>query len=161
MSDDPQPTTRRALLWRSVVAGTGLGLLATALAWARSLAPNVLYEPPTKRRLGPPARFPEGRTYLSEERIFVLRQGNAYRAISAVCTHLGCTVGEGEGGGYHCPCHGSRFSEAGKNEAGPAPRPLPWHPLTLTGGALVVDLEGEVGPDVRLEVAVPTEGRPQ
>lgn len=94
MKDDPPETTRRNLLWKSVVAGTGLGLLATALAWARSLSPKVLYEPPTKRRIGPPGRFPEGRTFLSEERIFVLRQGNAYRAISAVCTHLGCTVGE-------------------------------------------------------------------
>ena len=159
MSDDPQRTTRRNLLWKSVVAGTGLGLFATVLAWAKSLSPKVLYEPPTKRRLGPPDRFPEGRTYLSDERIFVLRKGNAYRAISAVCTHLGCTVGEGEAGGYHCPCHGSRFSETGSNDAGPAPRPLPWHPLTLTGGALVVDLEGEVGPDDRLEIAV--EGQPQ
>ncbi len=159
MKDDPPETTRRNLLWKSVVAGTGLGLLATALAWARSLSPKVLYEPPTKRRIGPPGRFPEGRTFLSEERIFVLRQGNAYRAISAVCTHLGCTVGEADGGGYHCPCHGSFFSETGTNEAGPAPRPLPWLPLTVTGGALVVDLEGEVGPDHRLEVAV--EGKPQ
>lgn len=159
MSEDSRPPTRRHLLWRGVVAGTGLGLLATVLAWARALKPRVLYEPPTKRRLGRPDRFPEGRTYLSDERVFVLRKGNAFRALSAVCTHLGCTVGEGENGGYHCPCHGSRFSATGKNEAGPAPRPLPWHPMTLTGGALVVDLAGQVGPDDQLEV--PVVARPQ
>lgn len=159
MSDDSQPTTRRNLLWKSVVAGTGLGIFATVMAWAKALRPKVLYEPPTKRRIGPPERFPEGRTYLSDERIFVLRAGNAFRAISAVCTHLGCTVGEGEDQGYHCPCHGSRFSKSGTNEAGPAPRPLPWHPLALTGGALVVDLDGEIGPETSLEVRV--EGKPQ
>lgn len=159
MSDDPQPTTRRNLLWKGVVGGTSLGLLATVIAWAKALRPKVLYEPPTKRRLGPPERFPEGRTYLADERVFVLRKGNAFRAVSAICTHLGCTVGEGEDGGYHCPCHGSRFSAEGTNEAGPAPRPLPWHPLTITGGALVVDLDGEIGPDESLEVAL--EGKPQ
>ena len=52
----------------------------------------------------------------------MLREGSAYRAISAVCTHLGCTVGEGEEGGYHCPCHGSRFSETGKNDRRVPPR---------------------------------------
>ncbi len=159
MSNEKPEKTRRDVLWSTVVIGTGLGLAATALAWVKSLSPKVLYEPPTKRRLGAPDRFPEGRTYLSDERLFVLRQGNAYRAISAICTHLGCTVGEGEGGGYHCPCHGSVFTADGTNESGPAPKPLPWRPLTLMGGALVVDLEGEVGPDAALEVAA--EARPQ
>lgn len=155
MSEERERTSRRSLLWRTAVTGTGLGLLATALAWAKSLSPKVLYEPPTRRRLGPPDRFPEGRTYLADHRLFVLREGGAYRALSAICTHLGCTVGEAEGGGYHCPCHGSVFSSDGTNEAGPAPRPLPWHPLTLRGGALVVDLADEVGADVALEVAPP------
>jgi len=155
MSEEQRPTTRRDLLWRTAVMGSGLGLLATALAWAKSLVPKVLYEPPTRRRLGPPGRFPEGRTYLADQRLFVLRKGGAYRALSAICTHLGCTVGEAEGGGYHCPCHGSVFSADGTNEAGPAPKPLPWRPLTLRGGALIVDLGAEVGPEVALQVPVP------
>ncbi len=131
-----------------------VGGLVHAYAWGRSLVPNVLYEPPKKRRLGAPTRFPEGSTFLQEEKVFIVRQGAALRAISAICTHLGCTVGV-QDAGYHCPCHGSAFDATGENLSGPAPRPLPWHPLSLRGGALIVDLGSEVGPEVTLEAPLP------
>lgn len=47
---------------------------------------------------------------------------------SGVCTHLGCVpVGSGEGdfGGWFCPCHGSHYDTAGRIRKGPAPRNLP------------------------------------
>jgi menaquinol-cytochrome c reductase iron-sulfur subunit len=115
--------------------------------------PNVRREPPAKRRLGSPDRFPLGHTFLADHQVFLIRDEKGFRALSAVCTHLGCTVGR-SGDGYHCPCHGSAFAEDGKNTAGPAPRPLYWRPVTLTGGgSLVVDMESEVAPEVRLPLA--------
>ncbi len=131
--------TRRGFLGRSATVGVVLGLVGHALAWARSLVPNVLYEPPTRRRLGPPDQFPPGRTYVAEHNIFIIHGKQGYRALSAVCTHLGCSVGVKKKG-YHCPCHGSRFDAAGVPTEGPAPSPLPWHPLTLRGKTLIVDL---------------------
>lgn len=148
--------SRRWMLRTVAVGGAVVGGLAHAYAWTRSLVPNVLYEPPKKRRLGLPTRFPEGATFLQEEKIFVLRKGAALRALSAVCTHLGCTVGS-QAEGYHCPCHGSAFDARGVNTAGPAPRPLPWHPLSMRGGAVIVDLGAEVGPDIQLEAPLPPE----
>jgi cytochrome b6-f complex iron-sulfur subunit len=46
-------------------------------------------------------------------------------AISAVCSHLRCTVDwVDERSRFICPCHGSEYDPEGKVLQGPAPRPL-------------------------------------
>jgi menaquinol-cytochrome c reductase iron-sulfur subunit len=115
--------------------------------------------------------FPDGLKFLPDQRLFVFREGSVFHAVSAVCTHLGCTVRAEAlpqpemaqvGGGalrlthrFMCPCHGSRYSGDGTNLSGPAPRPLAWYHLSLAAddGQLVVDLAREVGQDFRLAVA--------
>jgi ubiquinol-cytochrome c reductase iron-sulfur subunit len=46
--------------------------------------------------------------------------------VIGVCTHLGCVplFGQGEYGGWFCPCHGSVYDTSGRIRKGPAPRNL-------------------------------------
>ena len=49
---------------------------------------------------------------------------NAFTALTAICTHEGCTVSGFENQTYVCPCHGSRYDAQGYVERGPARLPL-------------------------------------
>jgi menaquinol-cytochrome c reductase iron-sulfur subunit len=103
--------------------------------------PSVLYEPPLKFKIGKPEDFPVGVTFLPENKLYVFRRGNDYRAISAMCSHLNCVADwKQEMNQFFCSCHGSIFSQNGNNISGPAPKPLTWHPLSLSFDShLVVD----------------------
>lgn len=121
----------------------------------RAFIPNVLYEPPRKFKIGQPVDFPEGVTFVPGHRLFVVRRGNAFGVISAICTHLGCTVRwEAWKPEFDCPCHGSRYRPNGTVIGGPAPRPLPWFALSLSpDGYLVVDTSEQVASTYRFRPA--------
>jgi len=162
---------RRDFLMKLGIGAGVAGLATQGAASLRSLVPNVSYDAPTTVKLGMPLEFPDGLKFLPDQRLFVFRQGNIFHAISAVCTHLGCTVRaealsqpeeQPPGGGslrlthrFLCPCHGSRYAGDGGNVSGPAPRPLAWYHLEIASddGQLVVDLAREVGREFRLTVA--------
>ena len=162
---------RREFFINLGVGAGAVALVAQAGASLRSLLPNVSYDSPTTVKLGMPSEFPDGMKFLPDERLFVFRQGNTFHAISAVCTHLGCTV-RAEAlprpetitvagqqlettHRFLCPCHGSQYRGDGGNVSGPAPRPLSWFHLSLApdDGQLVVDLARTVERDFRLTLA--------
>ncbi len=162
--------SRRTFLQRLGLGGIIAGLVGFGYQSFRALIPNVLYEPPRRFKIGTPALLAEGMTFLEDERLFVFKEGKSFHAISAACTHLGCTVKyvklnepkRVEVGGqqtlvpfeFHCPCHGSKFYADGTNYAGPAPRPLHWYKLEVSpdDGQLIVDLNTEVEQNFRLTV---------
>lgn len=121
---------------------------ASAVGAVRFLVPNVLFEPSLVFKAGKPDDFPDGSvTFLEEERVFLVRKGNAFRCLSAICTHLGCTVNR-TSQGYHCPCHGSVFDDQGSVKRGPAPRALEWFLVTLSKDSrLLVDKNQRVNSD--------------
>ncbi|SPE52854.1 Rieske (2Fe-2S) domain protein [Verrucomicrobia bacterium] len=134
--------------WCSTLFALGASLAAAG----RFLVPNVLYEPNRRFKALRPDDYPEGPTFMPNLRVFLFRKGNSFRAASAVCTHLGCTVNLA-GGGFHCPCHGSVFDTSGTVVSGPAPAGLPWFELTLSrDGRLVIDTSQKVKADKYLVV---------
>lgn len=168
---EPEKKDRREFLVKLGIGAGAMAVGAQAAASLRSLVPNVSYDAPTRVRLGVARDFPDGLKFLPDERLFVFREGNTYHAISAVCTHLGCTVRAEAlarpetrqvGGAplrlthrFACPCHGSTYSGDGVNTGGPAPKPLAWYRLSVApdDGQLVVDLADEVRNDFRLTLA--------
>ena len=137
-----------ALGWCSTIFALGASLAAAG----RFLVPNVLYEPNSRFKALRPDDYPEGPTFLPNLRVFLFREGKRFRAVSAVCTHLGCTVNL-VGKGFHCPCHGSVFAPDGGVQHGPAPKPLEWFEVTLArDGQLKVDKDHPVPASYRLMV---------
>jgi Rieske Fe-S protein len=100
---------------------------------------------------GPPDDFPIGTlTLLTNAPVFIGRDEGGLFALSAVCTHLGCTVAQ-NGQGLICPCHGSRFAADGRNLEGPASQALPYLALNLNSEGLVeVNLAQNATPKARL-----------
>jgi cytochrome b6-f complex iron-sulfur subunit len=85
--------------------------------------------PPTEFDLGSKYDFPYNAQVIRPDipaAIWHTQEG--YIAISLVCTHLGCTVEENEGGeGFICPCHGSRYNKDGLPLEGPATKALSYY----------------------------------
>jgi cytochrome b6-f complex iron-sulfur subunit len=137
---------------RDFVAATGLAACVVAAAGAGVvlvdfLRPRVLFEPPTSFSAGPPDAIEVGAVVTNvEQRVYVIRLAEGFRALSAVCTHLGCiTRFQPDRNIIACPCHGSQFTLAGDVVAGPAPRPLRWLQMSLSEkGELIVDTAVEV-----------------
>ena len=151
---DADQLSRRDFLsgvgWVATCAAFG-GLLAAS---GRYLVPNVLYEPPHAYKIGRPQDYPEGVNYVPQKRIFLVRQQTLIRVVSAVCTHIGCTVSwVEERNRWECPWHGTFFNVDGVVITGPAPRPLPWYEVVLApDGRLFVDQDRVVSSQHALSV---------
>ena len=141
--------TRRRFCQVTGVATCGAAAGGAAVLSADFLRPRVLFEPPTRFSLGLPEAVGVGEVVTSEAfHAYVIRQADGFRALSSVCTHLGCiTRYQPDERIIACPCHGSRFDLDGEVLAGPAPRPLPRFAMDLgTEGEIQVDTAEVVAP---------------
>lgn len=134
-------TTRRRFLEFLGKGAVFAAFLAQIAAAGRALLPNVLYEPSKRFKIKRPDEYAQGYTFDANNRLFVIRNENTFHVISAICTHLGCTVQwRGQSQEFACPCHGSLYRADGTVIGGPAPRPLPWFEVTQApDGRLEVD----------------------
>ncbi len=71
----------------------------------------------------------------SRPALLVRTESGEFRAFSAICTHLNCTVQYRDDLAHiWCACHNGHYDLHGRNIAGPPPRPLE---------ALVVNVQGD------------------
>ncbi len=131
-----------------------VALVAEAFGALKAFIPQVLYEPPSKFKIGKPDDFPEGITFLSQYKLYIFRNGNDFHAVSAICTHLNCVADwKPDHREFFCSCHGSVFSEDGVNLEGPAPKPLTWHPLSFApDGNFVVETDKQVTQEYKYSI---------
>jgi Rieske Fe-S protein len=78
--------------------------------------------------VGPLKEFKVGEPVLVEkgldDPVIIFREQDGITALSARCTHKGCTVRVKKRGTYACPCHGAQFEYDGTVKKGPAQRDL-------------------------------------
>ncbi|MCG3176021.1 MAG: Cytochrome b6-f complex iron-sulfur subunit [Candidatus Omnitrophica bacterium] len=142
----PDKISRRSFLSWAGVAWFSFGAATTgALSIVlRYLFPNVIFEPPTSFKAGPPSEYEVG---VVDERwkekfgVWIVRSSEGIFALSTICTHLGCTPNWlSSENRFKCPCHGSGFYKSGINFEGPAPRPLERYRIQLADdGQILID----------------------
>jgi cytochrome b6-f complex iron-sulfur subunit len=140
---EPSVTRRQFLAfvgWGSFAVFWGSIVLATL----RFFFPRILYEPSPRFQAGKPADYQVGEVstrFKEAQRVWMIRNADGLYALSAICTHLGCTPNWfATEQRFQCPCHGSNFLLDGTNVAGPAPVPL-------YRAAIALDLAGTIEVD--------------
>ena len=126
----------------------GGGLLASAVAF---LYPVLRYlVPPAATDLGGDSvvaakvgelKANSGKIFRFGSRpgLLVRTADGEYRAMSAVCTHLNCTVQyRSDVREVWCACHNGFYDLNGRNVAGPPPRPLDSYAVHINGDDVVV-----------------------
>jgi len=63
---------------------------------------------------------------------------NTFTALTATCTHEGCTITGFQSPNYVCPCHGSMFTASGSVAQGPATQSLRSFPTQFTNNVLTI-----------------------
>ncbi len=141
--DDSKELTRRDFIGTVI----RLGLFATLAAM---VLPALSYLAPITKR-GPAGGLADAggvddiavgsakKVIMAGSAVIIIRTPQGFKALSAVCTHLGCLVGWDQARGQiACPCHGGVFNVDGKVISGPPPKPLPSYEVSVINGRIMV-----------------------
>ena len=138
---------RRQFLHNSALIAAVFALFSLFFAAVRTIVPALTRE---RRdfKIGNLEDLPINSFHLlPSAQLYIYRDHEGVRAVSAVCTHLGCLLDKTENG-FQCPCHGSNFDANGRVLSGPAPRSLVWYKVyKAEDGRLAVDMRHRVRPD--------------
>ena len=136
---------------RAVIAGAGLGVLATAVASCGSSGtPPAGSAPagsaaagtgdsgaPAAGPLTKTADVPVGSGVIVADTVITQPTVGVFKGFSPVCPHRGCNVNAVTDGRIICPCHDSEFNLDGSVARGPAKAPLEAKPIAVRGDSIV------------------------
>jgi cytochrome b6-f complex iron-sulfur subunit len=123
-SSDQSTISRRQFLelaWKGLLGlASALGIIGMMRYFSYEPDPA----PPSQFDLGSADQYPPGSmTVLDNAEAVLIHSASGFKALSLICPHLGCIV-EKVPSGFACPCHGSRFSDDGALQKGPANKPM-------------------------------------
>jgi len=149
-SREGTPLSRRA--WGAWLLKGGLAGLAGYAGWKifgsggkkeKPEPPNLTVVAATANEVQPNSA--KTFTFGPHEALLIRLSGGDYRALTAVCTHMGCNVR------YlpsvqqiWCPCHKGIYDVDGGVVSGPPPRPLRRYAVTVSGGEILVSNGADV-----------------
>lgn len=144
MGASDTPSGRRGFL--SWFLGTSVGALCVSVIYpvARYVSPPDVPEAQTKRvTAGTVGELKpnEGKIFRFGGRpgILVRTADDTYKAFSATCTHLNCTVQYRDDlRQIWCACHNGMFDLTGRVVGGPPPQPLEAYEVHVANGEIVV-----------------------
>jgi Rieske Fe-S protein len=145
-SETPDKAGQSGRRWVNVILGSGLAASVISFLYPaiRYIIPPPVAESTSrsvvaakvdelKRNTGKIFKFG------SEPALLVLTGDGTYRAFSAVCTHLNCTVQyRSDLHEIWCACHNGLYDLEGRNVSGPPPRPLKVYEVHVQGEDVVV-----------------------
>ena len=146
---ETEPGTIRRRSFVNGFLGTAMTALAAAVVYPvlRFLSPPEVPEAAGSRVLAGKVPeltesgwkiFPFGQ----EPGILVEVESGQFRAFTATCTHLDCTVQfDSATRRIWCPCHNGWYDLEGRNVAGPPPRPLTPFEVQVVGDDIFVSRE--------------------
>jgi Rieske Fe-S protein len=137
-------TPRRSFLNFLLSTSIGASIVSIFYPVMKYLTPPAAGEPATASVVipkGTELKINTGQIFKfgSKPGILIRTPDGEFRAFSAICTHLECTVQyKNETSQIWCACHNGIYDLSGRNVSGPPPRPLENFKVNLRGEDVVV-----------------------
>jgi cytochrome b6-f complex iron-sulfur subunit len=138
------PYSRRSFLTAFLSTSVGASVIAILYPVIRYLSPPKVGEPATSSVVAARVSDLKNNSGLifkfgSKPGILIRTRDGEFRAFSALCTHLDCTVQyKKETSQIWCACHNGTYDLSGKNVSGPPPKPLESYKVNIRGDEVVV-----------------------
>ncbi len=145
-NDNPKVAwTRRLFVRESLLGWLGLVIGPAVYSLLRRHDYASSGKTSSPKDLGSVEEFPRGKAkelfYAGRKVLLARLSDGRWSAVSAVCTHLGCSVRLGADGNediFACTCHNSMFDIDGRNLSGPAPFPLKKFDVEVKDGRVIL-----------------------